>query len=126
MLAQQLAAEGLRARADFGQRRRRAPASCRRPVAEKQLDQDLMGLGAFWKIGHQPRFRAWPHLLAEPRAGIGAARRVRPVRPESGRAFFEIFFWMFDRTGATVVDTDAVTCPVLCLVGHRRQDRVAA
>jgi pimeloyl-ACP methyl ester carboxylesterase len=37
--------------------------------------------------------------------------------PESGRAFFELFFWMFDLTGATAVDTDAVTCPVLCLVG---------
>ena len=37
--------------------------------------------------------------------------------PESGRAFFEMFFWMFDRTGATVVDTEAVSCPVLCLVG---------
>ena len=46
--------------------------------------------------------------------------------PESGRAFFELFFWMFDRTRATAVDTDAVTCPVLCLVGSRRQDRVAA
>jgi pimeloyl-ACP methyl ester carboxylesterase len=37
--------------------------------------------------------------------------------PESGRAFFELFFWMFDRSGATVVDTTAVRCPVLCLVG---------
>jgi non-heme chloroperoxidase len=37
--------------------------------------------------------------------------------PESGRAFFELFFWMFDRTGATAVDTSAVGCPVLCLSG---------
>jgi pimeloyl-ACP methyl ester carboxylesterase len=37
--------------------------------------------------------------------------------PESGRAFFELFFWMFDRTGATAVDTKSVTCPVLCIAG---------
>jgi pimeloyl-ACP methyl ester carboxylesterase len=37
--------------------------------------------------------------------------------PESGLAFFQMFFWMFDRARATAVDTDAVTCPVLCLVG---------
>ena len=37
--------------------------------------------------------------------------------PELGRAFFELFFWMFDQTGATVVDTAAVKCPVLCMVG---------
>ena len=25
--------------------------------------------------------------------------------PESGRAFFELFFWMLDESGATVVDS---------------------
>src|SRR5262245_28592069 len=37
--------------------------------------------------------------------------------PESGRVFFELFFWMFDQTGATTVDPKSVTCPVLCLAG---------
>jgi non-heme chloroperoxidase len=37
--------------------------------------------------------------------------------PESGRAFFELFFWMFDKTGATAVNMSAVTCPVLCVAG---------
>src|SRR4030042_1435096 len=46
-----------------------------------------------------------------------AAQGLRRFGPEAGRAFFELFFWMFDRTGATVVDTNAVSCPVLCLVG---------
>jgi hypothetical protein len=30
-----------------------------------------------------------------------------------GSGLFELLFWMFDRTGATVVDTQSVTCPVL-------------
>ena len=38
--------------------------------------------------------------------------------PESGLA------WMFDQTGATVVDTEAVKCPVLCLVGA--EDRIVS
>jgi len=32
-------------------------------------------------------------------------------------AFFQMFFWMFDKTNATAVDTKRVRCPVLCLVG---------
>ena len=28
-----------------------------------------------------------------------------------------MFFWMFDKTNATAVDTKRVRCPVLCLVG---------
>ena len=36
---------------------------------------------------------------------------------ESGRAFFELFFWMFDQIDATKVDTRAITCPVLCVEG---------
>jgi non-heme chloroperoxidase len=42
--------------------------------------------------------------------------------PESGQALFELFFWMFDRAGATAVDTRAVNCPVLTLSGT--DDRV--
>jgi non-heme chloroperoxidase len=37
--------------------------------------------------------------------------------PESGRAFFELFFWMFDKIGATKVDIAAVTSPVMCVAG---------
>jgi non-heme chloroperoxidase len=44
--------------------------------------------------------------------------------PESGRALFELFFWMFDSTKATVVDTRAVRCPVLCLSGT--DDRIVS
>ena len=43
---------------------------------EKELGQDLMGLGAFC---HQPRFRSRPHLHLEPRARERTARGVRQV-----------------------------------------------
>jgi non-heme chloroperoxidase len=84
---------------------------------EKKLGQDLMGLGAFWKGVINPDFdlaRLYTlNRLAEAEQRAVFAR----FGPESGRAFFELFFWMFDRTGATAVDTEAVTCPVLCLAG---------
>jgi pimeloyl-ACP methyl ester carboxylesterase len=84
---------------------------------EKKLGRDLMGLGAFWKTVINPDFDlARVYTLnrvpeAEQRAMFDR------FGPESGRAFFELFFWMFDRSGATVVDTAADSCPALCLVG---------
>ena len=53
---------------------------------------------------------------------------------ESGRALFELFFWMFDKRRTTAVDTAKVTCPVLVVSGSDdkvvsavtgRQDRAA-
>jgi non-heme chloroperoxidase len=91
---------------------------------EKRLDQDLMGLGAFWETVINPDFDlARIYTLncvpdAEQRAMFDK------FGPESGRAFFELFFWMFDRTGATAVDTNSVACPVLCLVGA--DDRIVS
>jgi non-heme chloroperoxidase len=116
VLAQQLAAQGLaRALVLVAP----APRSGILPPteAEKKLDQDLMGLGAFWQSVINPDFNL---------ARIYTLNRVPEAEqhavfdrfgPESGRAFFELFFWMFNRTRATAVDTDAVTCAVLCLVG---------
>jgi non-heme chloroperoxidase len=91
---------------------------------EKKLGQDLMGLGPFWKTVINPDFDL---------ARIYTLNRVPETEqrdvfdkfgPESGRAFFELFFWMFDQTGATVVDTNALGCPVLCLVGA--DDRIVS
>jgi len=84
---------------------------------EKKLDQDLIGLGPFWKTVINPDFDlARVYTLNRVPESEQRATFDR-FGPESGRAFFELFFWMFDRSGATVVDTNAVSCPVLCLVG---------
>lgn len=116
VLAQQLAAEGL-ARALILVAP--APRSGILPPtdAEKQLDQDLMALGPIWKTVINPDF-AMARLYTLNRVPEAEQRAVfDKFGPESGRAFFELFFWMFDQTGATRVDVDAVRCPVLCLVG---------
>jgi non-heme chloroperoxidase len=116
VLAQQLAAQGL-ARALILVAP--APRSGILPPtdAEQRLDQDLMGLGAFWKTLINPDFDL-ARIYTLNRVPAAEQRAVFDrFGPESGRAFFELFFWMFDQTGATVVDTAAVKCPVLCMVG---------
>jgi non-heme chloroperoxidase len=85
--------------------------------AEKKVGQDLMGLGAFWNTVINPDFDL-ARVLTLNRVSESEQRAVfDKFGPESGRAFFELFFWMFDRTGATAVDTKSVKCPVLCLAG---------
>lgn len=116
VLAQQLASEG-KARAlvlvSPGPRAGLLPVT----DGERQLDKDLMTLGTFWTGVINPNFDL---------ACIYSLNRVpaearRPIferfGPESGKAFFELFFWMFDSARATAVDTEAVRCPVLCLSG---------
>ena len=116
VLAQQLAAQGL-ARALIllspAPRAGILPAS----DGEKQLATDLMSLGAYWTKALPPSFDL---------ACIYSLNRMKPEQqrsvfdrfvPESGRALFELFFWMFDKERATAVDVKAVRCPVLCLSG---------
>jgi pimeloyl-ACP methyl ester carboxylesterase len=92
--------------------------------AEKQLDRDLMSIGPFWTKVLDPNF----DLAKEYTLNRLPPEEQRTVfdqfGPESGRALFELFFWMFDRTGATKVETAAVRCPVLCLSGV--EDRIVS
>jgi pimeloyl-ACP methyl ester carboxylesterase len=37
--------------------------------------------------------------------------------PESGLAYYEMFFWMIDKAEASAVDVAAVRCPVLVVAG---------
>ena len=116
VLAQQLAAKGLASALILVAP---APRSGILPPtdAEKQLDHDLMALGPIWKTVINPDF-AMARIYTLNRVPEAEQRAVfDKFGPESGRAFFELFFWMFDRTAATLVDTEAVRCPVLCLVG---------
>jgi non-heme chloroperoxidase len=116
VLAQQLAAAGLARALVLVSPAPRAgilPAT----DSERQLDQDLMTIAAFWNAVIHPDFNL---------ACFYSLNRVPPAEqrsvfdrfgPESGRAYFEVFFWMFDKTGATAVDTTKISCPVLCLSG---------
>jgi pimeloyl-ACP methyl ester carboxylesterase len=116
VLAQQLAARGLASALVLVAP---APRSGILPQTdgEQSLDRDLMGLGQFWKTVIDPNFElARIYTLNRVPAAEQRALFDR-FGPESGRAFFELFFWMFDQARATAVDTGAVKCPVLCMIG---------
>lgn len=78
VLAQQLAARGLARAAILVSPAPRAgilPQS----DGEKELGQDLMGLGGFWKNRHQPGLRSRSRSDSQLYSGGGTARRVRQV-----------------------------------------------
>jgi non-heme chloroperoxidase len=116
VLAQQLAARGL-ARAVILVSPAPRAGILPQSDGEKELGQDLMGLGGFWKTVINPDFDLARVLTLNCIPAAEQRAVFDRFGPESGRAFFELFFWMFDRTRATVVDTAAVSCPVLCLSG---------
>lgn len=123
VLAQQLAAAGLaRALVLLSP----APRAGLLPHSddERRAAQGLMSLGPFWTGTLPPNFE----VAAQDSLNRIPLARQRAVfdrfGPESGRALFELFFWMLDGTAASAVDTEAVRCPVLCLSGH--EDRVVS
>ncbi|MEI9901712.1 MAG: alpha/beta hydrolase [Hyphomicrobium sp.] len=109
LIAQQLAAQGLaRALILF------APAPpwgvLPSTQAEMNIAKGLMQASPFWDKALNPSFQV---AKGDSLASLDpeAQRRIFDMfSPESGRALFELFFWMFDRQRATVVDTAAVTC----------------
>jgi non-heme chloroperoxidase len=123
ILVQQLAAEGL-ARALI--LAAPTPRSGILPAtdSEKQLGQDMMSLGAFWKTVINPDFNLAKVLTLNCVPEAEQRTLFERFGPESGLAFFQMFFWMFDQTNATSVDTERVRCPVLCLIG--KDDKIVS
>jgi len=116
VIAQQLAADGLAEKLVLVSPAPRAgivPPS----DPEKQLCRDLMSIGPFWTRALEPDFDLACHYTLNLLSKEEQRRVFDMLGPESGRALFETFFWMFDQTGATEVDTGAVDCPVLCVSG---------
>jgi non-heme chloroperoxidase len=116
VIAQQLAAEGLAEKLVLVSP---APRAGILPPtdAEKHLCQVLMTIGDFWTRAIDPNFDLACFYTLNLLPKDEQRRVFDKLGPESGRALFELFFWMFDQTGATVVNTRAVSCPVLCLSG---------
>jgi non-heme chloroperoxidase len=85
--------------------------------SEKDLAQILMGIPSFWKTVINPDFdlACFYSLNRVPKDQQRAV--FEKFGPESGLAYFEMFFWMLDKAKAAAVDTAAVRCPVLCLSG---------
>jgi non-heme chloroperoxidase len=91
---------------------------------EKKLGRDLMSIGDLWNKVLDPIFEL-AKVYTLNRLPESEQRAVfDKFGPESGRALFELFVWMFDESGATSVDTAAVKCPVLCLAGT--DDRIVS
>ena len=121
VIAQQLAARGL-ARALV------LLASCApsgilpSSAEERAVAMGLMSAGAFWTQVLHPVFEV---AVNDSLASLdpAAQRQVFDrLGAESGRALFEVFFWMFDGNRTTEVDASKVTCPVLVIAGS--QDKV--
>jgi pimeloyl-ACP methyl ester carboxylesterase len=84
---------------------------------ELALALGLMKASPFWDKALKPSFDvARQDSLAS--LDPEAQRRVfDQFSAESGRALFELFFWMFDKRRTTAVETAKVTCPVLVVSG---------
>ncbi len=121
LLAQMLASRGLSAAAVL---------VC--PAAPKGvLGLTLSVVRSFWGILNRWAFWRRPHRQTFERAVYAMLHRLPADEQrstwerlvfESGRAAFEIGFWLFDRTHAATVDAAAVQCPVLTLSGS--DDRI--
>ena len=82
-------------------------------AAEKKLARDLMAAGDFSPRCSTPSSTSPKSTLN--RLPESKQRAVfDKFGSESGRALFELFFWMFDETGATAVDR--ARCAALCCV----------
>ena len=123
VIAQQLASEGLAEALILASP---APRAGIEPPTgpEKQLGQDLMSIGPFWTRVIDPNFDLACHYTLNRLPAEEQRRVFDQFGPESGRALFELFMWMFDQTGATSVETSAIRCPVLCLSGT--DDRIVS
>lgn len=123
VIAQLLAAQGLASALVLAAPAPRA-GILPQTALEKKLGRDLMSIGDLREKVLDPIFEL-AKIYTLNRLPEGEQRAVfDKFGPESGRALFELFVWMFDETGATVVDTAAVKCPVLCLSGT--DDRIVA
>lgn len=84
---------------------------------EKELAQGFMTIPSFWKTVIDPDFdlACIYSLNKVPKQEQRAV--FDKFGPESGLAYYQLFFWMIDKANAAAVDTEAVSCPVLCVAG---------
>ncbi len=85
---------------------------------ERRLAMGLMRAAPFWDKALNPSFKV---ACTDSLASLSPEEQVRvfaKFSPESGRALFELFFWMFDGARATAVEANKVRCPVLVVAGE--------
>jgi non-heme chloroperoxidase len=84
---------------------------------ELALATGLMQASPFWDRALNPSFEVARHDSLASLSDEAQLRVFDQFGPESGRALFELFFWMFDKGRTTEVDVGNVTCPVLVVSG---------
>lgn len=73
--------------------------------------------GRFWTRPQLPSLETMSYGVLNGLPGHEREAVYATLVPESGRAFFEIAYWFFDRRRATVVNPAEVSCPLLMLTG---------
>lgn len=76
----------------------------------------------FWKKAHRPSFHRAKYGLFNLLDRETQSELYNRLIPESGRAYFEIVTWFFDRHKSTYVPTKDVNVPILVISGEK--DRI--
>ncbi|MFC1882949.1 alpha/beta hydrolase [Thermodesulfobacteriota bacterium] len=76
----------------------------------------------FWRKSHRPSLHRAKYGLFNLIDEETQIELYNRLIPESGRAYFEIVYWFFDKRKATYVPTKEVTAPVLAITGEK--DRI--
>jgi pimeloyl-ACP methyl ester carboxylesterase len=84
---------------------------------EKELAQGFMTIPSFWKTVIDPDFDLACFYTMNKVPKDEQRALFDRFGPESGLAYYELFFWMIDKTNAAAVDAKAVTCPVVVVSG---------
>lgn len=84
---------------------------------ERTLARTLMAAGPFWDGTLLPDFDTMATYGLNKLPAAEQRAVFERLGPESGRVFFELFFWMFDTNGTTAIDHGAITCKVLSVSG---------
>ena len=73
----------------------------------------------FWRKAHRPSFHRAKYGLFNSSAKQAQIELYNRLVPESGRAYFEIVYWFFDRRKATYVPTKEISVPILIITGEK-------
>ncbi|GAB5467915.1 MAG: alpha/beta hydrolase [Rhodospirillales bacterium] len=85
--------------------------------AERSVGTTLMAAGAFWETSLGLDLPTLEELALNTLDSATRQAIFERLGPESGRALFQLFFWMFDPERTTAVEPARVTCPVLVVSG---------
>ncbi|BBM02652.1 carboxylesterase [Microbulbifer sp. GL-2] len=81
------------------------------------LGRTLMTSGKFWESVLLPDFEIMARFGLNKLNTKDQHKAFDQLGPESGKVFFELFFWIFDENKTTKVEYEKIMCPVLMVSG---------